>query len=291
VKRAVAAAGFLVLASGVAAQSVAQREFESVIVTAQTVQTVPTLFGPACDPVPGWCRDTFDLHVQFTWTSRPPAEVTLQDVRPLLTPDMIQLRGNRLVIASADEAVLFDAGSGAFLDRIAGFRVTHSGDGRYLAYVRVSSSRERWSDDVYLIYDLDRSVIGNRMMDSLPDMPKRSAAATNAGVAVYPRENAANASYYDPQTAAAGAHHLISPIVWLSSTELVFVDRWQNQAEIVLIELVDDAAHAVAREAPLNAVATLRARGEVTSIAMTSRTPDAITIQLDGVTTVRIPLR
>jgi len=76
------------------------------------------------------------------------------------------------------------------------------------------------------------------MLDSLPDMPSRSAPATNAGIAIYPPENASAGLYFVARTEKE-AHHSTSKLLWISSHELVFADRWQDNAELVLIDLVD----------------------------------------------------
>src|SRR5439155_6498865 len=145
---------------------------------------------------------------------------------------------DRLLITGANDISLFDAHTGEFVDRIAGFRIVESPDRRYAAYVRLSSKRERWSDDAYLVYDVDQSPTANRMLDALPDMPSRSAAATNVGIAVYPPENVASGLYFAANTERE-AHHSASRMLWISSHELVFVDRWQDKAELVVIDLAN----------------------------------------------------
>jgi hypothetical protein len=203
---------------------------------------------------------------------------------------MIELRGpDRLLINRADDLSVFDVRTGEFVDRIAGFRIAESPDNRYAAYVRLSSKRERWSDDAYLIYDVDQPPAANRMLDSLPDMPSRSAPATNAGIAIYPPENAAAGLYFAARTEREG-HHSLSTLLWISGHELVFADRWQDKAELVLIDLADGVSkpqvHKVALDSTLDARVPPSGRFEVPEMSFVSRDYRSVTVSLDRVTSV-----
>ena len=257
--------------------------------TAQTVDVAPPFSRPGCDPVPGWCVDSVDLHLRIVSKTRPIVQVTIPDFRASIRPEMIEVRGeDRLLVTGGDDLSVFDVRSGEFIDRIAGFRITASPDHRYAAYVRLSSKRERWSDDVYLVCtNVDQSPTANRMLDSLPDMPDRSAPATNAGVAIYPPQNTAAGLYFAAQTEAE-AHHLTSTLVWISNHELVFADRCQDKAELVLIDLADGVAtphvHTVALDSTIDARLPPTGRFEVPEMSFVSKDDQGVTVSLDRMT-------
>jgi hypothetical protein len=278
----------LCAASRADAQTAVRKDFESLTVTAQTVEVAPQFSRPGCDPVPGWCVDTIDLHLRLAGKTRPPIEVTIPDFGPSLRPDMIELRGtDRVLINGANDLSVFDVRTGEFVDRIAGFRMVESPDNRYAAYVRLSSKRERWSDDAYLIYDVDQPPAANRMLDSLPDMPSRSAPATNAGIAIYPPENATAGLYFAARTEKE-AHHSLSTLLWISGHELVFADRWQDKAELVLIDLADGVSkpqvYKVALDSTLDRRVPPSGKFEVPEMSFVSRDYRGVTVSLDRVT-------
>jgi len=281
------ASGRLVLAAAIAAaaagaasaQSEIRKDFDAVTVTARAVEATMPLFGAGCDPVPGWCAQSVDLRVRFTFKAAEPVETTIPNYVGDVRPDAVSIRGQRLMIAGSDELSVFDARTAAFVDRIAGFRMSMSPGGRYQAYVRVSSSRQRWSDDVYLVYDLDVDPTANRMQEALPDLPNRAVAATSAGIAVYPTENSEAATYY-AEPAASNAHRSISPLLWISDHELVFADRAREHNTIVLVDLAGGPSRPRVQRTPLDE-GQLAGRFEVGQLSLVDRDAGSIRLSLE----------
>jgi hypothetical protein len=76
--------------------------------------------------------------------------------------------------------------------------------------------------------------------------------------------------------------------LWISGHELVFVDRWQDNAELVVIDLADGPlkphVHKVALDSTVAAWAPSSGRFEVTAMSFVSRDSGSITVSLDRVT-------
>ncbi len=179
----------------------------------------------------------------------PPLADTISEVRRW---------NNRLTVIGAihDASVVYVVGleTATVLDTFIGALVAVSPDGRFVAYAR-AVPRSDPATKLYLVYDLSLSPELNRMASTFGT----GASVIFCGTAVFPVWNH-DARSYEPNPSSSAFHELRSPIRWLDTTTLAFLDYAAPTISAVVISLRNGLGAPEVRSQSLDAMAIVDRR-------------------------------
>lgn len=189
--------------------------------------------------------------------------------------EAVRIVGDRLLVFGSDQFAIGVAvvhlQRGQELDFIYCYWPELSSTGRYLIYTkfypRGGMAEER--SDLVLVYDLERSPEENRVDERIRAIlragrnrahdPEYLAVVEDAGVPVYPPENAAKQSYFvweripELRHLVLGGRGSAARFLWRNQdTEVVFVDRHAEENWVVAVDLAGGAHQARSRVAKID---------------------------------------
>lgn len=142
--------------------------------------------------------------------------------------------------SSFNVVTIMETRSMEVLDYFYCFKPSISTSGRYILS---SKFRPRWgpksqNSDLYLVYDLEKSVTANSNQGKEPRV--------DVGFPVYPQHNASSKSFKVSVPSSFESHQMCYPVTWAANEDIcMFVDRFEGLNYLVRIDLRQERGRSV----------------------------------------------